>query len=141
VQVLESLQLESFNESPNAQPLYIPTSNYLLERNLDYPEPVRIDYKEAVQKGFALICRLESQGEFPPSPYTTLEDLYQSGWDFEIPQGHQGLDNFFGVLQPAFNELGIEHNPLDDEEVRWTHARASLNMGGQEAPVCFHRLY
>jgi hypothetical protein len=40
-----------------------------------------------------------------------------------------------GILQPAFDELGIIYNPGDNAGIAWIHDRASQNAQGETAPV------
>jgi hypothetical protein len=131
VEVLESLPLESFNESLNPQTLYIPTSNHPLERSTVY--------SDALAKGYGLICQLESPNEPPQSPYTTIEHLRASGWNQYIMAGLSR--HRLGILQPAFNELGIVYNPRDNAEILWINNLPSQNAQHKTAPVCFYRLY
>lgn len=128
--MLESLQLKSFNESLNAQPLCIPTSTYPLKRDGDIEEPY--------YRGCSLLCQLESLDLPLQSTITTTAQLDASGWS---RIRHDPLERVHEVLQPAFDELGIVYDPRDEQEITWNHDRESQNANHQIAPVCFYRLY
>ena len=122
------LALESFSGSLNTQPLYIPTSNHLSKRDT---------YSDAIDKGLNYLCFLESPFGTRQSIYTTVGDLERSGWTrYPDAGGLRKLD----FLEPAFNRLGLTHDPADVEQVIWQHDQRSENSKGQEAPVCFYRL-
>lgn len=123
------LALESFNKSLNTQPLYIPTSNHLSKRDT---------YSDAIDKGLNYLCFLEFPFGTRQNIYTTVGDLENSGWSrYSTEGGLTKLDD----LEPAFNRLGLTHDPADVELIFWTHDARSTNAKGQTAPVCFYRLY
>jgi hypothetical protein len=127
--LLESLQLESFNESLNAQPLYIPASNSLSERDT---------YSDAATKGYALLCRLLALGGFPQSRYITTESVDGSGWVRHTSH----IDNeVLATFVLAFVDLHIPYDENDSESVEWVHTHARPNEHGQNVPVCVCRLY
>lgn len=121
--------LKSFNESLNTQPLYIPTLNYLSERDT---------YSDAIDKSLNYLCFLEFPFGTRQSIYTTDDDLKKSGWDRYSVESGLGK---FAILEPAFNRLGLIYDPADTAQISWQHDRESQNTKGQTAPVCFYRLY
>jgi hypothetical protein len=123
------LALESFNETLNTQPLYIPTSNHLSKRDT---------YSDAIDKGLNYLCFLEFPFRTRQSIYTTGAYLESSGWTrYPDAGGLRKLD----FLEPAFNRLGLTYDPADVEQIMWQHDLWSVNSKGQEAPVRFYRLY
>lgn len=127
--MLESLQLESFNESLNTQPLYIPALNSLSKRDI---------YSDAATKGYALLCRLLTPGGFPQSRYITTESLDRSGWVRDLSEMDADV---YAAVAPAFVDLGIPYDPADSESVEWDQTGEGRNEHGQIVPVCVCRLY
>jgi hypothetical protein len=124
------MQLESFNESHIARPLYMPTSNYLLERDEIY--------NMVLNRGRNIHYQLESPVICRQSIYTRAAALVQSGWSrLENELTQEELMS----LRPAFNALGLRSNPGDTAEIIWQHDEDSQNAQHQTSLVCFYRLY
>jgi hypothetical protein len=132
VQVLEPYQLESFNKSLNARPLYIPASNYLSEQDTIY---------EARDKGGALLCMLENPGGTPQSRYTTIHSVESYGWSWTEDLHHDHESTVLTNLELVFHDLGIVYNQLQNNIVTWHHNRRSYNLQGELVEVWTCRLY
>jgi hypothetical protein len=122
--------LESFNESLNARPLHIPTSNYLSERD-DI-------YDAAIRKGLRLLRQLECPGGTEQSPYTTPLSLEESGW---VRSSGLVDDDIIDELEPVFRDLEITYNQNSRADISWEHKRESRNAQGHIVPVSVYRLY
>jgi hypothetical protein len=133
VQVLESLQVESFHKSLSARPLYIPTSNHLLERD--------DDYDKAKKKGDKLICDLGNPELDLESRYTTPEQLKDSGWVQEEQEDYSQVTAMFEKLQPVFRYLKIVYKQEDSKFIRWAHDNGEKNAQGQYIDVSVCKLY
>jgi hypothetical protein len=133
MQVLESLQLESFNESLNARSIYTQASNYLSERD--------DDYEKAKTKGFGLLCKLRSPDLSFQSPYT-WDDLLESGWvRTPVPEDDADKNTMFTDLEPVFRYLEIAYRQVDSKGVQWSNEYPSENAQGEDVEVCVRKLY
>jgi hypothetical protein len=111
VPVLESVQLEPFNESLDARPSYISASNLLLERDDD------ATYERNRERGEGYICRLKDPAlRRDQSPYTMPEQLDNSGW----VQKEKRVDtHILGLFDPVFNVLQIPNIPHNNVNIKW----------------------
>jgi hypothetical protein len=124
----QSSPLQYFNESLDAQPLHIPASNFLLERDPDE------DYRNDLAKGTIYDCRLRDPSlRNDQSPFTSDEQLASSGW---VRKDKQLDTDVLQLLEVAFNLLRIPINPDDIVNIKWKHANPGVNGKGDHFIVC-----
>jgi hypothetical protein len=124
----EPLQLEYFNQSLDAQPLYIPTPNFLLKRDNDE------DYRNDVVRGTNYDCRLKNPAlRDDQSPFTSAAQLASSGW---VRKEKRVDTEVLKLLDQAFTLLQIPKNPDDIVNIKWKQSEPGQNAKGDHFYVC-----
>ena len=115
----------SFSISLDAQSIDIPAASSLSKRYFSW--------YDAVAKGNILLCRLENPDLLNDQrPVTSIDILAINGWVSAV----EPVDPNIGIiLNPFFNQEGIENNPDDMDAVLWRHDEASMNSNGEHVLV------